>query len=142
MNRNQQTLKIASVDEMLDWGKQFARSLQGGEVIFLNGELGAGKTTLTRGILQGLGHHGAVKSPTFTLVEAYPDITPPVFHFDLYRLNDPEELEFLGWRDYLNQHAICIVEWPAKAAGYLPAADIDIELTIIDATTRQLCITR
>lgn len=142
MKQAAKTVKIASVDAMLDWGKQFAKTLQGGEIIFLSGELGAGKTTLTRGVLGGLGHQGVVKSPTFTLVEAYPDLTPPVFHFDLYRLTDPEELEFLGWRDYLDQSAVCIIEWPEKAMGYLPAADVEIQLTVVDAVTRQLAVVR
>ena len=127
---------------MLAWGKQLAQTLTGNELIFLRGELGAGKTTLTRGILQGLGHKGAVKSPTFTLVEPYLQIKPPVFHFDLYRLTDPEELEFIGWRDYVQQNAICIVEWPEKAASYLPRPDIDIILTQQDIITRAVTISR
>lgn len=115
---------------MLLLGQSLAQDLRGGELIFLSGGLGAGKTTLTRGILVGLGHHGKVKSPTFTLVEPYLDITPPVYHFDLYRLSDPEELEYLGWRDYLAQQAVCIVEWPEKALGYLPEPDLALQLQL------------
>ncbi len=115
---------------MLRFGEMIAKRIPTGSVIYLHGDLGAGKTTLVKGIISGLGCPDTVTSPTYTLVERYTLANSLLFHFDLYRLKSPEELELIGIRDMLDGEAISIFEWPEQGAGILPEADIDIFIEI------------
>lgn len=119
------------------FGSQLGEVFTGRGLVFLEGELGAGKTTLTRGVLRAYGHEGAVKSPTYTLVEPY--VLPRtgggewhINHFDLYRLADPEELEFIGGRDLLADDSLALVEWPSCGQGFLPVPDLRITLSVVE----------
>jgi tRNA threonylcarbamoyladenosine biosynthesis protein TsaE len=110
-------------------GAALAERLAPGCVIYLQGDLGAGKTSLARGFLRGLGVSGPVKSPTYTLIESYPvDDERWVHHLDLYRLADPEELEWIGLRDLLTGAGTLMIEWPERGAGHIPAADLIVAL--------------
>ena len=109
-----------------DFGRRMAAHLSAPCVVYLEGDLGTGKTTLVRGILRGLGHRGSVRSPTYTLVEPYEIAGLHLYHLDLYRLGDPEELEYLGLRDLLDERSVLLVEWPERGKGVLPPPDLRI----------------
>ncbi|MFT5220313.1 MAG: tRNA threonylcarbamoyladenosine biosynthesis protein TsaE [Planctomycetota bacterium] len=119
---------IRDEDQMRALGSRLIAGCKLGGVITLKGDLGTGKTTLVRGALQAMGISSGVRSPTYTLVEYYPFDQISVAHFDLYRLADGEELEYLGFRDYLNEQTLCLIEWPERAGGYLHEIDLEIRL--------------
>jgi tRNA threonylcarbamoyladenosine biosynthesis protein TsaE len=131
-------VRIGSAEEMEALGGRLARLLTQGGMIHLHGELGAGKTTLVRGLLRALGHQGGVRSPTYTLVESYSPGGLTVHHLDLYRLTDPEQLEYIGMRDLLEPAAICLIEWPDRGAGYLPDPDLELHIGIAADETREV----
>ncbi len=110
--------------EQIALAGSIAQQLHSSFIMLLKGDLGAGKTTFARGFIHASGFDGVVKSPTYTLVEPYPISNNRMcYHFDLYRLAEPEELEFIGARDHFNDNDVCLIEWPEKAEGFLPAAD-------------------
>ena len=126
----------------LAFGAQLARTLQPGLTLYLEGDLGAGKTTLVRGMLRALGYAGRVKSPTYTLAESYSLPAFELYHFDLYRMHDPREWLDAGFRDVSGGHAVSLIEWPEKAAGWLPSPDVIIRLTIADEAREIECEAR
>lgn len=143
MSEGCQTALLRNEQETLDFGAQLAQQIpQRPTVVYLQGDLGAGKTTLVRGLLMGMGHKGPVKSPTYTLVESYhlesEGMMRLIHHFDLYRVEDPEELEFIGGREYFDAH-LCLIEWPLKGVGWLPKADLIIGL-IVEGEARQISL--
>ena len=121
-------LIITSDAGMRAFGARLMSCCKQGGIVALKGNLGTGKTTLVRGALESLGVSSGVRSPTYTLVEIYPFKALSIAHFDLYRLADPEELEYLGFRDYLNDETLCFIEWPEKAGGFL--GDVDLEICL------------
>ena len=117
-------LSFNSEADLRAFGVKCAQCIGSGQVLFLEGDLGAGKTTLAKGLIQGWGYDGIVTSPTFTLVETYSFSGFDVHHFDLYRMESAQELEMIGARDLFNARDICLLEWPVKAEGYLPEPDV------------------
>ena len=128
-------IEVADAAAMESLGAQLAQSRAAG-IIYLKGDLGAGKTTLARGFLQALGHTGRVRSPTYTLIEPYSFEFGMVYHIDLYRISDSGELEDLGLRDLLEEQSLLLVEWPERGSGVLPAADLLISIEHRDAGRR------
>ncbi len=138
-NGVQLSVNLEGERKMQDFGAQLATAI--GKIdapllMLLNGDLGAGKTTISRGLLQGLGHQGAVKSPTYTLVEPYKLDIGVGYHFDLYRLIDSEELEHIGFSDYLSEAKLCIIEWPENGGSYIPQPDISIDISVYQSGRR------
>ncbi|TYL47635.1 tRNA (adenosine(37)-N6)-threonylcarbamoyltransferase complex ATPase subunit type 1 TsaE [Marinomonas sp. IMCC 4694] len=123
--------QVYGEEAMEHLGSLLSAMLKEGGVVYLKGDLGMGKTTLVRGMLKGLGYQGPVKSPTYTLVEPYDLLGLEVYHFDLYRLSNPEELEYIGVRDYFTQRSLCFIEWAEMGYGFLPEADLIVSITMI-----------
>lgn len=129
-------IELRDPEAQVAFGEALGRLLPRRLVVYLEGDLGTGKTTLVRGMLRGLGYRGTVRSPTFTLVEPYALGTLDAYHLDLYRLGEPEELEYLGLRDYLEPGVLCLVEWPERGAGYLPPPDLVVRIEYADEGRR------
>ena len=123
---------LKNEQQTLRFGRQLGQDLIKGCIIYLQGELGSGKTTFVRSLLTGLGYNDKVKSPTYTIVKPYKLGQYDIYHFDLYRLADPEELEYLGIRDYFSENSVVLVEWPDKGWGFLPEPDVVIYLKYVD----------
>lgn len=123
---------LADENATIALAQRIAARLKPGMVFYLLGDLGAGKTTLVRGVLNALGYTGRVKSPTYTLVEPYQVSGLDLRHFDLYRLHNEEEWEAAGFRDEFDGHNIFFIEWPKKAPNLLPQADVEISFGILN----------
>jgi len=123
---------LKTAEETEQFGAQLFSVLSTKSLVFLLGDLGAGKTTLVRGFMRAAGHQGTVKSPTYNIVEEYKINQRLFFHFDLYRLVDPEELEWIGIDDYLQTQSICFIEWPNLGEGYLSEPDLIISMEVVD----------
>ncbi len=129
-------IDLPSLEQTERFGAVLWQSLPEKCVIYLKGELGAGKTTLVRSVLRAAGFQGTVKSPTYMLVEEYKVTGREIFHFDLYRLKDPEELEWMGIRDYFQRPCLSFIEWPEMGTGFLPSADLEMRLAILNDKRR------
>jgi tRNA threonylcarbamoyladenosine biosynthesis protein TsaE len=123
-------IELAEEADTLALGASLAAGAKAGRVLYLSGDLGSGKTTLARGLIGALGHAGRVKSPSYTLVEVYELSSLNLYHFDFYRFKDKTEWVSSGFREYFGPDALCIVEWPERAAGLLAPADLEIELQL------------
>ena len=135
-----ETFILPTEQDMLDFGVPLAARLADGGVVYLSGDLGVGKTTLVRGLLRAMGHEGRVKSPSYGLVESYELEGLTVHHLDLYRLADPEEIEYLGIADLLDERSLLLVEWAEKGTGFLPPASLRIDIEDLPDESRRLTL--
>ncbi len=134
LNKSMQAPYLISDEAaMLALGAELASLLQPGMIFYFRGELGAGKTTLVRGLIRHLGHSGSIKSPTYTLVEPYSFEKFEFYHFDLYRIKEPAELFNIGFKDYLRSDSVCVIEWPEQALALLPPPTLDCEIQVLDS---------
>lgn len=136
-----ETFVLPTEDDMLDFGQTLARKLSSGDVVYLSGDLGVGKTTLVRGLLRALGHRDRVKSPSYGLIESYDLDGRQIHHLDLYRLGHAEEIEYLGIADLLDANSLLLIEWAEKGEGYLPAATLRIRIEDLPGSSRKLTLT-
>jgi len=134
--RGTRSIFLPDESATLELGRRLASVIEPGLYIALSGNIGTGKTTLTRGMLRGLGYPGNVKSPTYTLVELYNLSRIDLYHFDFYRFSNPQEWADAGFRDYFTPHSVCLVEWPERAQGLLPTPDIAVGLSEEDEARR------
>lgn len=138
-----QELELTSASAMQTFGREFAGRLQTGDVVLLHGDLGAGKTTLTQGIAEGLGIDEAVQSPTFTLVQEHQGTSLMLYHLDLYRLEDPSELEGIGYETYLDPpDGVSVIEWPERAGDWLPDQFWLVQISHLGEDSRRLVVRR
>jgi tRNA threonylcarbamoyladenosine biosynthesis protein TsaE len=136
------TIALSDEGQTTEFGRVLSSAVRPGLTIYLRGNLGAGKTTLVRGLLRGLGFRGKVKSPTFALVEVYAISRLNLYHIDLYRFTNPAEWRDSGFREYFDGESVCIVEWPERAGGLLPSADVEIVFEILEHSRRIEIFTR
>lgn len=133
-------LKNYDENKLIDLARLVAQFIEPGDVLFLHGGLGAGKTTFVRMLLSALGYKGRVKSPTFSIVEEYELEEISIAHFDLYRLESSADVDNLGITDYLNEKTALVIEWPENGGSIIPNASIDINITICSSTTRNISL--
>lgn len=133
---------LPAESDTLDFGQKLAQALRPGDVVYLSGDLGAGKTTLVRGLLRALGYRDRVKSPSYGLIESYEIAHRQIHHLDLYRLGHPEEIEYLGIPDLLDEDSLLLIEWAEKGEGYLPAPTVRIVMDDLPDGARSLSLER
>lgn len=134
------SLELIDESKSVDLATRLAPLLQAPLLVTFSGEIGAGKTTFIRAVLRALGVKSAIKSPTFSLVESYQCKDLQIHHFDLYRIHDETELEYIGFRDYFNQDSICFIEWPEQAASSIESKDLHFAFTMLQGGGRLLTI--
>lgn len=135
-----ETFVLPTEEDTLEFGQTLAQRLSPGDVVYLSGDLGVGKTTLVRGLLRALGHRDRVKSPSYGLIESYDLDGKQIHHLDLYRLGHAEEIEYLGVADLLDENSLLLIEWAEKGEGYLPAATLRIRIDDLPGDSRKLML--